>query len=60
MLRSDGRVSIFTLIGGRELLAPQKPLHLFYEAGGGAPEKLWKLKVRRMGIDLVTGEIFRE
>ncbi|MEO2151897.1 MAG: winged helix-turn-helix domain-containing protein [Thermococcus sp.] len=32
----------------------------YREVGGGAPEKLWKLKVRRIGIDLVTGEIFRE
>ncbi|WP_231855762.1 hypothetical protein [Thermococcus peptonophilus] len=29
------------------------------EEGGRAPEKLWKLKVRRIGIDLVTGEIFK-
>ena len=32
----------------------------YREVGGGAPEKLWKLKVRKIGIDLVTGEIFRE
>ena len=32
----------------------------YREVGGGAPEKLWKLRVRRIGIDLVTGEIFRE
>ncbi len=32
----------------------------YREEGGGAPEKLWKLKVRRMGIDLVTGETFKE
>ncbi|ASJ14484.1 DNA-binding protein [Thermococcus radiotolerans] len=32
----------------------------YREVGGGAPEKLWKLKVRRIGIDLVTGEIFKE
>jgi hypothetical protein len=32
----------------------------YREEGGGAPEKLWRLKVRRIGIDLVTGEIFRE
>ncbi|ASJ02354.1 DNA-binding protein [Thermococcus profundus] len=32
----------------------------YREEGGGAPEKLWKLKVRRIGIDLVTGEIFKE
>ena len=32
----------------------------YREEGGGAPEKLWKLKVRKMGIDLVTGEIFKE
>ncbi|WP_258084227.1 ArsR/SmtB family transcription factor [Thermococcus thermotolerans] len=32
----------------------------YREQGGGAPEKLWKLKVRRIGVDLVTGEIFRE
>ncbi|ASJ08720.1 DNA-binding protein [Thermococcus siculi] len=32
----------------------------YREEGGGAPEKLWKLKVRKIGIDLATGEIFRE
>ncbi|MPW38413.1 helix-turn-helix domain-containing protein [Thermococcus sp. 101 C5] len=32
----------------------------YREEGGGAPEKLWKLKTRKIGIDLVTGEIFRE
>ena len=32
----------------------------YREVGGGAPEKLWKLRVRKIGIDLVTGEIFRE
>jgi len=32
----------------------------YREEGGGAPEKLWKLKIRKVGIDLVTGEIFRE
>jgi len=32
----------------------------YREEGGGAPEKLWKLKVRKIGIDLVTGEVFRE
>ena len=32
----------------------------YREEGGGAPEKLWRLKVRKIGIDLVTGEIFRE
>ena len=32
----------------------------YREEGGGAPEKLWKLKVRRIGIDLVTGETFKE
>jgi DNA-binding transcriptional ArsR family regulator len=32
----------------------------YREEGGGAPEKLWKLKVRRVGIDLVTGGIVKE
>ncbi|MDV3103512.1 helix-turn-helix domain-containing protein [Thermococcus waiotapuensis] len=32
----------------------------YREEGGGAPEKLWKLKVRKIGIDLVTGEVFKE
>ncbi len=32
----------------------------YREEGGGAPEKLWKLRVRKVGIDLVTGEIFKE
>ncbi|MBP1912157.1 DNA-binding transcriptional ArsR family regulator [Thermococcus stetteri] len=32
----------------------------YREEGGGAPEKLWKLKVRKIGIDLVSGEIFKE
>jgi DNA-binding transcriptional ArsR family regulator len=32
----------------------------YREEGGGAPEKLWRLKVRRIGIDLVTGQIFKE
>lgn len=32
----------------------------YREEGGGAPEKLWRLKVRKVGIDLVTGEIFKE
>ncbi|KUH34559.1 DNA-binding protein [Thermococcus celericrescens] len=32
----------------------------YREQGGGAPEKLWKLKVRRIGVDLVTGDVFRE
>ncbi len=32
----------------------------YKETGGGAPEKLWRLKTRRVGIDLVTGEIFKE
>jgi len=32
----------------------------YHEEGGGAPEKLWRLKVRKVGIDLVTGEIFKE
>ncbi len=32
----------------------------YREIGGGAPEKLWKLKSRKIGIDLVTGEIFKE
>jgi len=32
----------------------------YREEGGGAPEKLWKLKVRKIGIDLVTGKIFKE
>ncbi len=32
----------------------------YREEGGGAPEKLWRLKVRKIGMDLVTGEIFRE
>jgi DNA-binding transcriptional ArsR family regulator len=27
---------------------------------GSIPEKTWKLKVRRIGIDLVSGEIFKE
>ena len=32
----------------------------YREEGGGSPEKLWRLKVRKVGIDLVTGEIFKE
>ena len=32
----------------------------YREEGGGAPEKLWKLRARKIGIDLVTGEIFKE
>ncbi len=32
----------------------------YREEGGGAPEKVWRLKVRRIGIDLVSGEIFEE
>ncbi|WP_175059836.1 helix-turn-helix domain-containing protein [Thermococcus sp. 2319x1] len=32
----------------------------YREEGGGAPEKLWKLKVRKIGIELVTGEVFKE
>lgn len=27
---------------------------------GSIPEKTWKLKVRKIGIDIVTGEIFKE
>jgi len=32
----------------------------YREEGGGAPEKLWRLKTRKVGINLVTGEIFKE
>ncbi len=32
----------------------------YREKGGGAPEKLWKLKTRKIGMDLVTGELFRK
>jgi len=32
----------------------------YREEGGGAPEKLWKLRVRKVGLDLITGEIFKE
>ena len=27
---------------------------------GSIPEKTWRLKVRRIGIDIVTGKIFKE
>lgn len=30
------------------------------KGGGSIPEKTWKLKVRRIGIDIVTGNLFRE
>ncbi len=32
----------------------------YREEGGGAPEKVWRLRVRRIGLDLVTGEVFEE
>ncbi len=32
----------------------------YREVGGGAPEKLWKLRVRKIGMDIVTGEVFKE
>ncbi len=32
----------------------------YREKGGGAPEKIWKLKVRKIGIDLTTGQIFKK
>ena len=32
----------------------------YREEGGGAPEKLWRLRVRKVGLDLITGEIFKE
>jgi DNA-binding transcriptional ArsR family regulator len=32
--------------------------HVGYkESGGGAPEKVWKLRTRRICIDILTGEI---
>ncbi|WP_258084207.1 helix-turn-helix domain-containing protein [Thermococcus thermotolerans] len=32
----------------------------YREKGGGAPEKVWRLKVRKICIDIVTGEVSRE
>jgi len=32
----------------------------YKEEGGGAPEKVWRLKVTRIGIDLLSGEIVVE
>ena len=32
----------------------------YREEGGGAPEKLWKLRAKKIGMDIVTGEIFQE
>ncbi len=32
----------------------------YREEGGGAPEKLWKLRVKKIGMDITTGEIFQE
>ena len=32
----------------------------YREEGGGAPEKLWRLKVSKVGINLISGEIFKE
>lgn len=32
----------------------------YREGNGGAPEKLWRLKVKRIGINLITGEVFIE
>ncbi len=32
----------------------------YREEGGGAPKKLWKLKVKKVGINLISGEIFKD
>ncbi len=32
----------------------------YREEGGGAPEKLWKLKIRKICMDILTGEIVEE
>ena len=32
----------------------------YREVGGGAPEKLWRLKVRRICVDTITGKIIEE
>jgi|GEM_PF-1102120 len=32
----------------------------YREGNGGAPEKTWRLKVKRIGINIVTGEVFVE
>jgi DNA-binding transcriptional ArsR family regulator len=32
----------------------------YREEGGGAPEKLWKLKVKKICMDLISGEIVEE
>ena len=32
----------------------------YREEGGGAPEKLWKLKVKKICADLISGEIVEE
>jgi len=37
-----------------------RSLRLSQYADGRGAEKLWKLKVRKVGIDLITGEIFKE
>jgi len=44
-LEDDG---IIEMVGYKE---PEK---------GSIPEKTWRLKVRKVGIDIVTGEIFKE
>ena len=32
----------------------------YREEGGGAPEKLWKLKVKKICVDIITGEMKNE
>ena len=32
----------------------------YREEGGGAPEKVWRLKVKRIGIDILSGKIVIE
>jgi hypothetical protein len=32
----------------------------YREVGGGAPEKTWRLKARKICVDIVTGEVSME
>lgn len=32
----------------------------YKEEGGGAPKKLWRLKVKKIGINLISGELYKD
>ena len=66
---------IYIELGARGLSIPQSTLyyHLstlrdlgiiemagYKEEGGGAPKKLWRLKVKKIGINLISGELYKD